>query len=170
MAVLVAAAVTIGVCDEVRTLVGAGILSDGLLDEAAHLATGVLVVSALARGSRSLVAAVLASSVLIDLDHVPQYLGADWLTHGTVRPYPHCLLTLVVVAALAAPRSRLRPLALGALLGLAAHFFRDLAEPNSGIALLWPVSRETFSLPYAAYAALMLLLLVSALVSRQRRA
>lgn len=39
--------------------------------------------------------------------------------------------------------------------GLALHFWRDLSEPGSGVALLWPFSYRSFSLPHAEYALVM---------------
>jgi membrane-bound metal-dependent hydrolase YbcI (DUF457 family) len=93
--------------------------------------------------------------VAIDLDHVPDRLGYDFLTQGTPRPYTHSLLTVAVVLLLAACWRRRRDPLMGVALGLAIHFFRDLAEHGSGVALLWPISDYSFSLPHAAYLAAM---------------
>lgn len=131
----------------------------GPLDELAHLATGLVVLAALGREvDGRLARGLVVTSVAIDLDHIPQYLGADWLTAGTARPYPHSLLTLAVVATILwtlrsswPARNGLAMTVLGVLIGLSAHFLRDLAEPHSGMALLWPVSRHTFSIPRSLY-------------------
>jgi inner membrane protein len=109
----------------------------GAVDEAAHLATGVLVLG------RRPAAEVLAASVLIDADHVPkEWFGADWLTRGTPRPYTHSLAT--VAAAFALGRR-------AAALALLAHLLRDMSDPTTGVALLWPVSRRGLSLRQGAY-------------------
>jgi inner membrane protein len=120
----------------------------GLVDWIGHLATGVVLV-ALLRPPRRVVAGILAGSVLIDLDHLPLELGTDILTHGTPRPYTHSLLTLVVVLAVAAAmRSQLL---LGAAIGLAGHLARDLGSGD--VVLLWPLSKTSDSVPFAVYIA-----------------
>jgi membrane-bound metal-dependent hydrolase YbcI (DUF457 family) len=140
---------------------GRSLLATGPLDEVAHLATGCLVVGALCRRSpRSLVIAVLVASVAIDLDHLPAVLGADWLTRGTPRPYTHSLTTIVIVSALGPLWPARRSVCLGVLIGLAWHFWRDMAEPNSGVALLWPLTDRSFSVPYGVYAASMVALAI----------
>jgi membrane-bound metal-dependent hydrolase YbcI (DUF457 family) len=108
---------------------------------------------------RFLIPALIAS-VAIDLDHVPGQLGAHWLTAGTPRPYTHSLLTIVVVLGVALVGRRRRDVALGIALGLAIHFFRDLSEPGSGVALLWPWSDHSFSLPHGSYVASMALVVL----------
>jgi hypothetical protein len=55
-----------------------GLLSTGLLDEIAHLATAALGLMVLVRfidAPRRFYAAALVASVAIDLDHIPLYLG-----------------------------------------------------------------------------------------------
>jgi hypothetical protein len=147
------------------------LLGDGLLDEVAHVATALLAAAALVpRASRDFVAGLVVGAVLIDVDHVPVHFGWHGLEPGTSRPYPHSLLTLalLVVVALVA-RGRARTVLAGASLGLAAHFFRDLAEPGqngAGVMLLWPASDHAFTFPYAVEAAVVLLL---ALVATLRR-
>ena len=44
---------------------------------------------------------------------------------------------------------------LGVLFGLALHFWRDLSEPGTGVALLWPFSDHSFSTSHASYLILM---------------
>jgi inner membrane protein len=130
----------------------------GLVDEPAHIATCLLLMLALAvvarfRPALAFAAAALVASVAIDLDHLPQYLGWDVLSGDGPRPYPHCLLTVALIVALAsfAP-ARLQPILLGAAFGVAAHLFRDLAT-GPGVALFWPLSDAVVELPYAAFAA-----------------
>ena len=103
----------------------------------------------------------------IDLDHVPQYLGTNFLTAGTPRPYTHSWVTLTAVGLLALGlRGRWRNVALGAELGLLGHLFRDMAEPTSqgGIALFWPFTYAHFRVPYFVYALVMGAALVATLV------
>jgi inner membrane protein len=142
--------------------------SGGLLDECAHLATGLLVIAAAGAAiPRALLIGVLAGSVLIDLDHVPQYLGTRWLTEGTARPYPHSMVTLLALVAVQPFARRRRLLALGVLIGVTVHFLRDMAEPASGLPLFWPLSKDSVRAPYALYAVLMGIALVVALHRRR---
>ena len=100
----------------------------------------------------------LIGSVAIDVDHIPQYLGYYFLTAGTPRPYTHSLLTIAVLLSIAFALviRRHRLLFLGLALGVALHFFRDLAEGNgNGVALLWPFTDHAFSYPHSTYLALM---------------
>lgn len=120
-------------------LAGSSFFPGGLLAESAHLLTTLLVVSALVRTASEhliLMVPALIASVAIDIDHVPGYLGADWITAGTPRPYTHSLVTIVVVLVAAALWRRRRTALRGIALGLVIHFWRDLAEPGSGVALL----------------------------------
>lgn len=132
----------------------------GSLDEIAHLANGVVVLGAFGPGvDRRLACGLIAASVLIDIDHVPQHRGAGWLTAGTARPYPHSLLSLMgsLAAFLALRRSAARAgassTALGVLIGLSAHFLRDLAVPDTGMPLLWPIKNRAFSIRRRFYVA-----------------
>jgi inner membrane protein len=136
---------------------GTALLPGGILDEIAHFLTALLLLQALpARLRRELALPALFASVAIDLDHVPQYLGYGFLTAGTPRPYTHSLLTIAVLATAGLLLARRRRLLLGLALGVALHFFRDLAEGNgSGVALLWPLSDHGFSYPHAAYLTMM---------------
>lgn len=142
----------------------------GPLDEGAHLATGALILLALGRPLTDRFGrALLAASVLIDLDHIPGQLGVDWITSGTPRPYTHSLLTLGLLAGLAIGWRRRRPEVLGALVGVAGHLYRDLAESGSGVSLLWSWSNHRFSLPHGAYLASMLMLAAVAIRHWQSR-
>lgn len=138
-------------------LAGGSFFPGGPLDELAHLLTTLLVVWALGRRARErFVVPALLASVLIDVDHVPDRLGIDVLTAGTPRPYTHSLLTIGALLVAALLWRRRRDVLLGIALGLAIHFWRDLAEPGTGVALLWPFSYHSFSLPHAGYLIAML--------------
>jgi len=41
----------------------------------------------------------------------------------------------------------------GLVIGLGAHFVRDLAEPEIGMPLLWPIDNRAFSIPRRLYRA-----------------
>jgi hypothetical protein len=114
-----------------------------LFDHPAHVATAVLL-----GGTDSV---YLAGSLLPDVDHIPAALGDPQV--GDPRPNTHSLLVTGAAAALS--------LRLGA--GTAAHFARDLAM-DPGVPLLWPLTKRTFRVPYAAYA----VLLLAAAYSRSR--
>jgi inner membrane protein len=126
---------------------------EAVLDEPAHLLTaGLLLLAAGVRSGR-VVAWALAGAVLIDLDHVPLYLGAEVTADGG-RPVSHSLTTVLVLLAAAgawrAQRTRLAALALGVVL----HGVRDLAT-GPGVPLLWPLVPESVQMPYAAYLGLL---------------
>ena len=113
----------------------------GLLDEPAHLATGLLL------GGRDPV--FLAGALLPDLDHVPLVFQDP--EPGDPRPKTHSIYAPIAAALVS------RRLAAGML----AHFARDLAlEP--GLPLLG--GRRHFRLPYGAYA----LLILASAYSRSR--
>jgi hypothetical protein len=171
-AMLGVAVAALAVADGLAEAAGGSTVPGGPFDELAHLLTTLLIVWLLPRsvGAETglsgavgvppnrrggLLAGALAGSVLIDLDHLPGLLGAHWLTAGTPRPYTHSLLTISGVLGVAALWRFGRPLALGVAAGLAIHFWRDLAEPGSGVALLWPLSDRAFTLPHAEYVAAM---------------
>ena len=131
-------------------------LTSGPLDETAHLLTTLIVLWAIGGvvWERLLIPALIAS-VAIDLDHIPKELGYGFFTEGTPRPYTHSLLTIAIVLAAAWLWRRRRTVLLGIALGLALHFWRDTAEPGSGVSLLWPVSDHSFSTSHASYLVLM---------------
>jgi inner membrane protein len=136
---------------------GGSVFPGGPLDETAHLLTALLLLQAVPPRHRAkIIIPALIGSVAIDLDHIPQYLGYDFLTVGTPRPYTHSLMTPLLLLALALAVRRHRAVFLGLALGVLLHFFRDLAEGNgSGVALLWPFSDHAFSYPHSTYLALM---------------
>lgn len=140
---------------------GSGI-AYGLIDEPAHLATALVLLIGLAcflgrRLPAPFIVGALVASVAIDLDHLPALLGSNLISGAEPRPYSHSLLTVVVLllgARLA--RGGARQAALGAAFGVSAHLLRDLAT-GPGVALFWPASAQVVSLPYAAFAATLVL-------------
>ncbi len=128
------------------------LLPQAMLDETAHALTTLLVLWAIggAVWKRMLIPALIAS-VAIDLDHIPGELGDDFLTRGTPRPYTHSLLTIIVVLGASYLWPRRRELLIGVAIGLALHFWRDMAEPGSGVALMWPLSDDSFSISQLSY-------------------
>jgi len=68
-----------------------GLLSTGLLDEVAHLATaalGLMVLACLIDAPRRFYVAALVASVAIDLDHIPLYLELLGMTASARSPIP----------------------------------------------------------------------------------
>lgn len=152
------------------------LLVHGVLDEIGHLATtGVLLAAGLRllpshlRPRTTLLVATLASSVLIDIDHVPAVLGWEGLTAGTARPYPHSFATLVLLGVSAALLAgRARPWLVAVLAGVTAHLLRDLG--TAPVALWWPVSVADQQIPYLSYLALLTVIAAvdAATVGRRR--
>lgn len=133
------------------------LLPTGIADETAHLLTMALILGVFPWPlAPRFVAGALAGSVVIDLDHLPLILGSEALTSDTNRPFTHGLLIIAGAAGVAAlAPARWRPTALGLAIGLAAHFFRDMATSTAGVPLFWPLSRTGHVIPYAAYVALL---------------
>jgi membrane-bound metal-dependent hydrolase YbcI (DUF457 family) len=151
-AAVLAMAVVLFAADQTMLRSGDGIGTAGPLDETAHFLTGALVLASLrGHADRSLAAGLLAVSVLIDVDHIPDRVGVDWITSGTPRPYTHSLLTIGVVMLAALLWRSGRSLLVGVGLGLAFHFYRDTSEPKSGVALLWPWSNHSYTSPHWIY-------------------
>lgn len=163
------APIVIAVTDHLRRRVDRPLMVVGGLDEIAHLATGILAITGLARQRPPRFAgSLLVASVAIDLDHIPSYMGIKWLNRGTPRPYPHSLLTLLVVAMLGTLWRGQRLAILGAFAGLTLHFWRDLSEPGGGVALLWPLTKRSFSVAYAWYAITIAILVILTIRSMDR--
>ena len=132
--------------DAVDRRVPFGLLSTGLLDEVAHLATavlGLLVLACLVDVPRRFYVAALIASVAIDLDHIPLYLGL--LPDDGQRPVTHSLATVVVFAGAAVASRRHRAVLAGAATGLVIHFARDIAEGPPGVRLLWPLQGQAWT-------------------------
>jgi membrane-bound metal-dependent hydrolase YbcI (DUF457 family) len=149
-----ASLVTVAVADGLGLAVDRSRPVAGAIDETAHLATGVLVLSAWRSPDPAFAAGLLAGSVLIDTDHVPDAMGILLLRRGA-RPVTHSLAT-VAAAGLAGRRlaaAGLLPVAAvrGAMLGAVVHLGRDLATGTTGVPLLWPLSGRAYSMRYALY-------------------
>jgi hypothetical protein len=111
---------------------------------------------------------LLAWSVLIDVDHLPQEFGTSVLTEGTPRPYLHALwvLVLLIFAILMARYWSQRakaPIAVGtmqvlagAAWGIVAHFLRDVA--TAPMSLWWPVTKTAVQEPYWWYVVALLVI------------
>jgi membrane-bound metal-dependent hydrolase YbcI (DUF457 family) len=128
----------------------------GVVDEAAHMATALALLSAWPAADREFARGLLAGSILIDVDHVPELWGHRWLRPRGVRPVPHSAAApalLLVRAARGSSRT-----ALGAAVGLGGHLLRDLATGRTGVALLWPLTSRPFSVRYRRYAAVLAVL------------
>ena len=161
--VVAVAAMVLFMADWGAERAGGSTVPGGPLDEIAHALTVALALWALAwRVPKAFWIGALAASVLIDADHIPDRLGAHWLTVGTPRPYTHSLMTMVCVLGVAAIWRRGRPAMLGVLFGLALHFWRDLSEPGTGVALLWPFSDHSVSTSHASYLILMVVVIAVA--------
>jgi inner membrane protein len=140
------------------------VLLIGAVDEPAHLATACLVLVAAQRlewlrAHPKEIGIVLASAVLIDLDHIPLYAGLPHVALGG-RPYSHSLLTVAALLLISAvmPSGRRRwVVAMAAGLGL--HLVRDVAT-GPGVLLVWPISADEVLVPYPAYLTLCLALAV----------
>jgi inner membrane protein len=153
-------------------LAGDSFFPGGPLDEIAHLMTTLLVLWMLGpRVCQCFLVPALIASVAIDLDHVPGRLGIDWLTKGTPRPYTHSLLTVAIVLAVGLVWPRRRRLLIGVAIGLVIHFLRDVGEPGSGVALLWPLSYHAFEYSHRVYVITMVVVvLVDAVICRRQGA
>lgn len=116
-----------------------------VLDEAAHLATGLVVLGALKRRSLEFTGGVLAGSVLLDIDHVPDIFGFYLLRAGGMRPRTHSIATLLAIACV--PRLD------GVLVGATAHLARDLATGTNAVPLMWPFWKRPYEIRYRWYAA-----------------
>jgi inner membrane protein len=123
------------------------------LDWPAHVTTAALVLAALPRRLPPRVAAwALAGSVVIDLDHIPLYLGIESLAtvHGG-RPVTHSLTTAAALLGAAVPaRGRAREVLTGLGVGVLLHFVRDIGT-GPGLPLFWPLHRGNPHIPYAAH-------------------
>jgi len=130
-------------------------IASGILDEAAHLLTGVAALQAIGLADGPCARGLIAGSIALDADHIPDALGHMLMRSGGARPYPHTLLTpaVVVLAGRRAGGIRERRFAAGLASGLALHLVRDLAS-GQGVRLLWPLSRRDFRVAYPAYLAL----------------
>ena len=123
------------------------------LDEPAHLLTAWLVLAAATARLSGLrvLPWVLAGAVLLDLDHVPLYLGLDVSVTPWGRPVSHSLLTVALLLLGAAAVRRWRVPLAGLAVGVATQLLRDLAT-GPGVPLLWPALAQDVRLRYLPYA------------------
>jgi membrane-bound metal-dependent hydrolase YbcI (DUF457 family) len=128
----------------------------GVVDEAAHAATGVALLAALPRADEQFTRGLAAGSVLLDVDHVPELWGQRWLRPRGVRPLPHSFGIPALLVAVGVRNSNRA--ALGAALGLGGHLLRDLATGKTAVPLLWPLTARRFTIRYRKYAAVMAVL------------
>jgi membrane-bound metal-dependent hydrolase YbcI (DUF457 family) len=158
---IIIATIVFAIADTGDQLVGPSFLGMGLFDETAHVLTTLLVLWAIGGVlfDRLLIPALVAS-VAIDLDHIPGELGYHFLTEGTPRPYTHSLLSIAVVLVAAYLWTRRSEVLLGIAVGLGIHFWRDMAEPGSGVALFWPFSDASCSYSHVLYLIAMGLVIV----------
>ena len=168
---LLVATVALALADSLYRLAGDSVVPGGPLDEISHLLTALIILWALGRRAcdRFLVPALVAS-VTIDLDHIPGELGADFLTRGTSRPCTHSLLSVVMVLVAAAWWRSRRDVLLGIAIGLAIHFWRDMSENGTGVALAWPASTHEFVLSHTSYLIVMGVFVCAAAVRCRSRA
>jgi hypothetical protein len=130
--------------------------ASGIVDEAAHAATGVALLAALPRADEAFVRGLAAGSLLLDVDHVPELWGGRWLRPRGLRPLPHSFGVPAVLMGLAVRDSN--RFAFGAAVGLGGHLLRDLATGRTAVPLLWPLTKRRFSMRYRKYAAAMAVL------------
>jgi inner membrane protein len=140
------------------------VLFQGLLDEPAHLLTAWLCLSALGAplvpGLRERWA--LAGTVLIDLDHLPLYVGHEgWAVEGS-RPPTHSLLLLLLLLLLALSIPRWGTAVAFLAVGLLFHLVRDLAT-GPGVPLLWPFGHPVL-MPYSVYVAVLVVAAIAAVL------
>jgi inner membrane protein len=124
----------------------------GLLDEAGHLLTAIVLLAAStsARIPR-LTPWALLGAVAIDVDHIPLYTFAPrFVVSG--RPPTHSLITVLALLIAALVFKVVRVPLLGIAMGICLHFVRDVAT-GPGLPLFWPFSRSTVMAPYGLYVA-----------------
>ena len=164
---------------------GLSFVPRAFVDEPCAVATALIVLGAITRFRAAppdpkFGWSLLAWSVLIDIDHLPQEFGTSVLTAGTPRPYLHALwvLVLLVFAILVArywSQHAKTPMAAGtmqvlagAAWGIAAHFLRDVA--TGPMSLWWPVTKGAVQEPYWCYVLELLVIVAMPPVRRRARA
>ena len=152
-----------------------------LVDEPCAVATALIILGAITRfrgapPDPKFGWSLLAWSVLIDIDHLPEEFGTSVLTEGTPRPYLHALwvvafLTLAALVgrywsrrALTSATVATTQIIAGTAWGIAAHFLRDAA--TAPISLWWPVTKAAAQQPYWWYVLELLAIVALPLVRR----
>jgi inner membrane protein len=161
---------------------GLSFVPRAFVDEPCAVATALIVLGAITRfrgapPDPKFGWSLLAWSVLIDIDHLPQEFGSSVLTEGTPRPYTHALWVLVVLilAILVARYSSqhaksptavaVTQILAGTAWGIAAHFLRDVA--TAPMSLWWPVTKAAVQQPYWWYVLELLAIVAIPLVRRR---
>ncbi len=149
-------------------------LEMGARDESAHLATSLLVLLALAGPRRMLAhpaatSVATASSMLIDLDHLPLYVNLPLPSVQVAggRPFTHSAPTIAGLGLLALASRRRRAMLASMATGVGLHFVRDIAT-SSGLPLWFPFERQLRRLPYRLYSRLLYVLAAVATVRLYR--
>ena len=139
----------------------------GALDEPAHLLTAWLVLAAVTARTTALrlLPWVLAGAVLLDLDHVPLFLGFDVAATQSGRPVTHSLTTVAVLLAASLAVRRRRTSLAGLAAGAATQLLRDLFT-GPGVPLWWPALSADVRLPYLGYLAMVGALTLAATLRR----
>ncbi len=136
----------------------------GAADWTGHLATTAILLAAIPRHLPPALVAGAFLAILIDLDHLPDLLGGEGITHKTPRPVSHSLATVLafggIAAAVRAGAPRYGDLALGVVIGVAMHLLRDVFT-GPGLALFWPLPGVVEG-PFLAYLAGLILIAVYA--------
>jgi len=122
----------------------------GLLDEAGHLLTAIVLLAASTSARiRRLTPWALLGAVAIDVDHIPLYTFAPrFVVSG--RPPTHSLITVLALLIAALVLKAIRIPLLGIAIGICLHFVRDVAT-GPGLPLFWPFSKSTVMAPYGLY-------------------
>ena len=156
--------------DAVQSAAGWPVPVAGLLDEPAHLLTaGLFLAAALPRRFRRVGAWALLGSMLIDLDHMPLYMGWTAMSAHGGRPVTHSAMIVVLLLLVAAAVPRRRTILAGLAVGVVLHFVRDLAT-GPGVPLLWPWQMTGYRVAHGTYlATLAVVTVVATLRWRPRR-
>jgi inner membrane protein len=161
----------IATVDAVRRQGPLSLLFDGVTDEVAHLATASIGVLALfdpagLRRHGRLVVAALVASVVIDLDHIPLYMGLPHIS-AEGRPYSHSLITVALLLALSRAWKGRGVVLRGAALGVVLHLLRDAAT-GPGLPIVSCHGLADLRMPYTWYAAALTVLAAIAMKRRLR--
>lgn len=129
----------------------------GVLDEMAHIGTAAIFAIAIGLHTHpALLIGSILGAVLIDVDHIPLYLGANIVPDGTGRPFTHSLVSPVIVFFSSLVLSEwVRRFAWAAVGGLLTHLLRDSA--TGGVPLWWPIRTSNVTIPYTIYLATLFL-------------
>jgi LexA-binding, inner membrane-associated putative hydrolase len=131
-----------------------GVTPRGLIapaDEGAHLLTTYLFLDLIeGHVSPSFRRVALASSVLLDLDHLSRLMRPPF--RPRTRPRPHSIATVLGAMLLSRwlPR-RHRPQAYAVAFGIVSHLVRDVARGSAPLG--WPITGRGVSVPYIMYSA-----------------